>query len=156
MAKTREPKPLIEITPENLIKLRHQYYLGNSTAVCMVLCHFIDSVAANKGWDLNNQKWTHNDGRQMRGHLMEKTELEVYREPCERDLEVLYIVKDLRTDCTLVVLQDENDSMDNYHCHRYFKIGEVWQHSYDAQKVGIEVVWEWLKSPGAMPTDGIE
>jgi hypothetical protein len=159
MAKNRkEQKPLIDITAASLIAEKHKYYLGVDNRMCSVYCHLIDSIAADKDWDLDEVEWIHEDGRSFLGLQVVKSALEVYREPLEQGLTVCHVQAENRTyGHTLVVLEREDGDRENaYHCHRYFEIGGNWTHSFDAQNVDVETVWKWLKSPGAVPTDGME
>lgn len=50
----------------------------------------------------------------------------------------------------LVVLSKEVNGETEYHCHRYFQIGDEWNTSVDGQMVPLERVWEWLSDPKAL------
>ena len=158
MAKKREPKPLIEITPENLAALKQYYILSVDNFLRIKYCHLIDSIAADKGWDLDELEWIHEDGRLFKGLKPIMSRMEVYRKLQERDLEIQYVVEVPEKSQVLVILKQprtEGD-VDRYQCIRYFEIDNDLTHSYDASGVDIDVVFKWLGNPRAIPTDGME
>lgn len=71
------------------------------------------------------------------------------REMRERALEAKAKIARLDGSEFLIVLEDDNGK---YHCHRYNKrwADNSWDCSYDAQRVGIETVFEWLNDPKAV------
>jgi hypothetical protein len=144
MAKKKESKPLLAITPENLIARKYRYILGTSNSMCKVYCHLIDSVAADKGWDLDELEWTHEDGTLFKGLNPVKSRLEVYREPLELGLEVQYVVEDAAKSQVLVVLKG---SLGKYRCMRYVEVENELTHSYDRQGVDIDEVFKWIADP---------
>jgi len=163
--KKNEPEPLFDITPEELAKKRHHYFPRDNLGAgdylnCSDYSLLIGSIAKEKGWDLDEVEWNDHNGNLYKGNHQVKTALDLYREDLEMGLTVCYVIENpdqgpgyanIPYGIALVVLQSEDDSMDNYHCHRYFNIGEnTWTHSYDAQQVDIETVWKWLKDPKAM------
>ena len=70
--------------------------------------------------------------------------------------------KGLVPDCVLesegrvLVVLNNNPPFDDipvdYHCHRYFTIGDEWVCSVDGQRVPLEAVWAWLMNPCAAAT----
>ena len=156
MAKKKDKNPLMHITPKNLIKEKQKYHLGVDNRMCAVYCHLIDSMAASWGWDLDKVEWTHEDGRRFRGLDPIKSRMEVYRDKIEQGLKVKHVVEDAENSQVLVVLElvrTEGD-IKRYQCIRYFEEVNDLGHSFDANHVDIDAVFDWLKDPPK--TDGME
>lgn len=47
----------------------------------------------------------------------------------------------------LAVLQKDDGQPDLYWCHRYYKEGDDWACSVDAEEVPLPIVWGWLTEP---------
>jgi len=74
--------------------------------------------------------------------------LEEVREEWEKGLIVKSVIEQPAEFRVLVILIDDRGL---YHLHRYFKIGPLsFVCSVDAQKTGLETVWEWLEKPQAI------
>jgi hypothetical protein len=85
--------------------------------------------------------------------------LEEIRSQWEEGLVLLSVIT--TPEHVLVILKNEdtwhkgvtiNDLL-AYHCHRYFKVGEVqtfWACSVDCQNVPLDTVWSWLSNPSAI------
>jgi hypothetical protein len=56
-----------------------------------------------------------------------------------------------RDGAILVVLHKPFDRTE-FHCHRYFQIGDRWECSVDGQKVSLTAVFSWLTNPCAAST----
>jgi hypothetical protein len=71
------------------------------------------------------------------------------RSEWEKGLEVLTEIH--RPSELLVVLQNPERCHEGngFHCLRYFKIGNKWRVSADAQSVPLRDVWQWLANPSA-------
>jgi len=146
----KNPKPLMKITPKNLIALRQGYYLGQDNSVCRILCHLIDSIAEDKGWDLNDVVWTHTDGRRFKGleeQERPKTLEQIKAEGHPKDYSVVAYFH--RADFILVVLRKDDLELNEtptYRCMRYIHVNNStgWKLKVDYRDTSCEIALTWF------------
>ena len=121
MAKNIEQKPLIDITPERLAELKQHYILGTGNSMCKVYCHLIDSIAADRGWDLDVVEWKHEDGSIYKGlqQIKEASEPATLAELRERNENRLTEVHSFRQKGFLAVISQNYKG--TYVCLEYAK-----------------------------------
>ena len=141
MAKKKEIKPLLEITPASLIRRKHKYYLGVDNRMCKEYCHLIDSIASDKGWNLDEVEWEHKDGRRFLGlnPLVPFLTYEELRAKYEECLTVVFNIA--KKGWTLVVGQSE----DIYICLEYRKSFDVWEKTMRRSCLTAGSAFKWVE-----------